>query len=78
MRTDRLNEDLPSFLLSIGYRPADVAFIRTLGRILPMGRGRTADQQWRRYYSPERKASIRSRDSRLFELFPEFDDPPQD
>jgi hypothetical protein len=76
MRTDRLNEDLPAFLLSMGYRPEDVTFIRALGRILPMGRGRTANQHWERYYSPAMKASIRARDARLFELFPDFDDTP--
>lgn len=73
VRTHRLKRDLTDFLLSRGYSEDDVAFIEGLGKILPMGQGRTADQSWEGYYTPELKASVRQRDWPVFELFPAFD-----
>lgn len=73
LRTHVLNEDLHAFLLSTGYRPKDVAFVRHLERILPMGLGRRDDQAWEGYYTPALKALVREREWVLFEMFPEFD-----
>jgi hypothetical protein len=73
MRTDRLNEDLCETLLGLRFAARDVEFIRGLGRILPRGKGRAANQRWESYYSPELKRSVRERDRLVFAIFPEFD-----
>lgn len=73
LRTDRLNQELHDYLLAAGYREADLRFIRDHDRILPMGRGRPADQTWQDYYTPELRRAVREADRFLFEMFPEFD-----
>ena len=73
LRTDRLNDDLYGALAASGYARRDIGFVRDLGRILPMGRGRSEDQPWEAYYSSELKAHVREREWVLFEMFPEFD-----
>jgi hypothetical protein len=73
VRTDRLNEELHAFLLSMGYKPEDVEFVRGLGRILPSGRGRTSAQKWEKYYTTALKDEVRKKEWLFFALFPEFD-----
>lgn len=73
MGTARVASDLAAYLLSLGYRREDLAFIAGLGRILPMGIGRREDQRWEDYYTPELKAHVRRTEGALFGLFPEFD-----
>ena len=73
IKTDRLNQELYGFLLSIGYRAEDLRFLPALGKILPMGRGRRKDQHWEKYYAPSLKEFIREKDWALFEMFPDFD-----
>lgn len=48
--TDRVGEQLCNYLVERGYEAGDVEFIRGLGRILPMGRGRHEGQPWEDYY----------------------------
>jgi hypothetical protein len=73
INTERLNNDLPSFLATVGYRAPDLAFIYKAGKILPEAGGRRDDQKWEGYYTPDLKQKIRVQDSGLFALFPEFD-----
>jgi len=73
IKTNRLNQELYAFLLSMGYRAKDLRFLPELGKILPMGRGRRDDQKWERYYTPVLKDIIREKEWALFEMFPEFD-----
>ena len=68
-----LNAELQAFLLDMGYTAKEVAFIRDADRIWPPEGGRTADQDWTRYYSPDLKAYIRQQERALFERFPQFD-----
>jgi hypothetical protein len=68
-----LNRDLHAFLLGVGYPPGEVAFVEHADRIWPPEGGRTADQDWRGYYSPEMKAYVRRRERLLFARFPQFD-----
>jgi hypothetical protein len=69
----QLNHDLHAFLLGLGYPPGDVAFVQHADRIWPPEGGRTADQDWRGYYSPEMKTYVRQRERLLFARFPQFD-----
>ena len=71
--TDRLNEELYRFLLEMGYREPDIAFIPDLGRIRPSDSRRGDDQRWEEYYTPELKRLVRERERMLFTLFPQFD-----
>lgn len=73
IKTNRLNQELYDFLLSMGYRACDLDFLPGLDRILPMGRGRRDEQNWERYYTPDLKAFIRKKDYALFDMFPDFD-----
>jgi hypothetical protein len=72
VRTDGLREGLHAFLLDRGYRADDVAFIREMAKVLP-GKGRSDDQRWERYYTPELKDRVRRRERLLLDIFPEFD-----
>jgi hypothetical protein len=74
LRQSRLNADLHDFLESHDYTRDELAFLPSLGKILP-GKGRTADQRWPGYFTPELLQRVRRRERLLFELFPEFDDP---
>jgi hypothetical protein len=69
----QLQNDLSEYLASMGYERPDLEFIRGLGKVLPMGKGRTSEQLWEHYYTPELKAHIRERDREIFGLFPNFD-----
>ena len=73
IKTNRLNQELYDFLLSMCYRACDLDFLPGLDRILPMGRGRRDEQNWERYYTPDLKAFIRKKDYALFDMFPDFD-----
>jgi hypothetical protein len=70
--THRLNQELFAFLLRQGYPEEEIAFIKTKEKVLPQGKGRTIEQKWERYYTPELKDLVRKKDWFLFELFPEF------
>ena len=73
MHTDRLNDDLHAYLLGIGYPPSAVAFVRSVPKIFPLEGGRTEEQAWPTYYTPELKRLVRERERLLFAMFPEFD-----
>lgn len=73
VKTNRLNQELYDFLLSMGYHAYDLDFLPSLGRILPLGRGRRDEQIWESYYTPDLKAFIREKDCALFDMFPDFD-----
>lgn len=73
IRTDNLNRGLYDFLSGMNYEHDDIEFILELGKILPRGKGRSGEQKWERYYTPELKDDIRRKERFLFALFPEFD-----
>jgi hypothetical protein len=75
LHTEHLKAELQSALKSLGYREDDLTFIGSLGKILPKGIGRSDDQRWQMYYTPEVEADVRARDDALFRMFPEYDDP---
>lgn len=70
--THRLNQGLYDFLLKMEYPNDSIKFILSKEKVLPLGKGRTADQKWEKYYTPELKELVRKKDWFLFELFPEF------
>lgn len=72
LRTRNLNQDLYNFLKQIGFPEDKLAFILEKEKLLPMGKGRTNEQSWEKYYTPELKVLIIKKDRLLFELFPEF------
>jgi hypothetical protein len=73
IRTERLNEQLHEFLADMGYPVAEIEFVRSKKRVLPLGKGRTREQKWQRYYTPELREWVRQKDRVVFEQFPEFD-----
>lgn len=73
VHTQRLNQELYDFLLGMGYRADDLAFVIDHPRVLPQGKGRSEAQKWQSYYSPELKRLVRQKDRLLFAVFPEFD-----
>ncbi|HZH63242.1 MAG TPA: hypothetical protein VEY10_00030 [Flavisolibacter sp.] len=72
--THRLNQQLYDFLLAHGYPSERIAFIITKQKVLPQGKGRTKEQKWEKYYTPELKELVRKKDWFLFEVFPEFEE----
>jgi hypothetical protein len=73
--TEILNQALENALIGFGYREKDVRFVRTLGRILPEGRGRRDDQPWQKYYTPVLERQVRENDWPLFAAFPRYAQP---
>lgn len=43
------------FLIAMGYEDDDVSFVINQEKILPRGKGRSAEQKWQEYYTPELK-----------------------
>ena len=78
IHTSRLNEELRRLLLEHGYDEADVDFVARHEHVIPVGGTRVAHAErstshdWRRYYTPELLAIVRSKDRLIFTLFPEF------
>ena len=69
LRAHRLNQDLHRFLLGERYRPDDLEFILHKERVLPMGRGRSDDQPWQAYYSPDLLHKVRELDRLMLAMF---------
>lgn len=72
LRTHSLNQDLYNFLVTVGYPKARLGFILKSPKIMPREGGRSENQKWQNYYSPELKKYVRERERLLFELFHEF------
>ncbi len=70
--THKLNQHLYEFLIEQGYPESSIQFILKKEKVLPQGKGRTKEQKWEKYYTPELKELVRQKDWFLFELFPEF------
>lgn len=71
--THRLNRQLYAFLAEQGFPAESIDFILHKEKVLPQGKGRTSQQKWQRYYTPELEALVRKKDWLLFALFPEFE-----
>ena len=72
--THSLNQQLHQYLKELDYPEEDIEFILKKEKMLPQGKGRTSDQKWQTYYTPELKELVRKKDWFLFELFPEFEE----
>ncbi|MEO5579025.1 MAG: sulfotransferase family 2 domain-containing protein [Gemmatimonadaceae bacterium] len=76
LQTDRLNQDVHSFLLEVGYPAAEIAFILALEKVVPKappeGRSREG-RSWKSYYDEASLEFVRHRERHLLTLFPEFD-----
>ena len=75
LRTDRLNRDLFDFLKDMGYDEADLDFIIHHEKVLPYGKGRSQDQKWEKYYSPDLLQEVRRRERYFLRLQPHYDLP---
>jgi hypothetical protein len=74
LRTDNLRRDLHDYLLSVGHRPEDVAFILSSERVLPDdGLKRPDNDPWQSHYNPALTEVVRTRERLLFRHFPEYD-----
>jgi hypothetical protein len=73
LHTDNLNRELHDFLLQNGHKPEDLEFILQSGKIFPPEGGRSENEKWQKYYTPELKAFVRHKERILFKIFPEFD-----
>jgi hypothetical protein len=73
IHTEDLNSELYEYLLSVGYKKADIDFILKTDKIFPVEGGRTTKQKWENYYSDELKEFVRDKDRYLFALLPEYD-----
>jgi hypothetical protein len=71
--SDNLNVELHAFLLDVGHRAEDVAFVVDADRVYPAEGGRDLGDRWESYYTPELKRFVRTRERLLFELFPQYD-----
>jgi len=71
--THRLNQQLHDYLMTNGYPKDAIDFILIKEKVLPQGKGRSKEQKWQKYYSPELKKLVRKKDWIFFALFPEFD-----
>jgi len=70
---DRLNDALYELLLGLGHPAADIGFIRSAEKVFPAEGGREPGDRWQRYYTPEIRDYIRTRERLLFELFPQYE-----
>jgi len=78
IRTCRLNQDLFDFLLNAGYARNEIEFILDSPKIFPpvlfpLEGGRSEEQTWQQYYTPELKHLVRTSEELIFAMFPEFD-----
>ncbi len=73
IKTDQLNHGLYNFLLDIGWKSKEIAFVLNLKKIFPKEGGRAKDQAWGKYYTHELKSIIKKKERLIFDLFPEFD-----
>lgn len=72
LKTHHLNRDLYDYLLSQGLPENRLTFILEKERVLPLGKGRSREQKWQKYYTKELKELVLQKDHILFFLFPEF------
>jgi hypothetical protein len=70
---NRLNEALYEYLLELGHPAAEIGFIRSATKIFPVEGGREPGDRWQRYYTPEIREYVRTRERLLFDFFPHFD-----
>ena len=72
--TNKLNKQLHAVLLKFGYPEDQISFILEKKKVLPQGKGRSENQKWPNYYTPDLIDLIRKKDYFLFLLFPSFAD----
>jgi hypothetical protein len=75
LRTGNLRRELHDYLISVGQKPEDVAFILGSERILPDDglHDRPEGDPWETYYTPALKEYVRTRERLIFRHFPDFD-----
>jgi Sulfotransferase family len=70
---ENLNQELYTYLLEMAYAESEIHFILEEQKIYPGGGGRSSEQAWEKYYTPELKAYVRQTEYFLFQLFPHYD-----
>jgi hypothetical protein len=68
-----LNQNLHDVLLTLGYGADEVSFILNQQKIYPKEGGRSQEQTWQQYYTPELLKEVRERERILFQFFTEFE-----
>ena len=71
--THKLNQQLYESLVRMDYPRNKIEFILKKEKVLPQGKGRSAKQDWRQYYTNDLFDLVRKKDGFLFSIFPEFD-----
>ncbi len=70
---ESLNQALYDLLLGLGHPPEEIDFVRSADKVFPVEGGREAGDRWQRYYTPEIREYVRTRERMLFQLFPQYD-----
>lgn len=74
LRTDHLRQGLHDYLLGLGHRPEDLAFILSSQKVVPQDAYKRPDNDpWQSYYTPALRDFVRTRERLIFRLFPEFE-----
>jgi hypothetical protein len=75
LHTGNLRRELHDYLIGVGQRPEDVAFILSSERVLPDDglHDRPENDPWHSYYTPELKDFVRTHERLIFRHFPELD-----
>jgi hypothetical protein len=73
LKKENLNQELYNFLSGIGYKEQEISFILNSQKIYPKKGGRSENQAWESYYTPELKQYIKNREKLIFSIFPEYD-----
>jgi hypothetical protein len=72
LRTNSLNGDLAEFLADLGIKEDVVQHVREHDRVMPVGKGRAANDDWRGYYTREDMDHVLEWDRLIFRLFPDM------
>jgi len=72
LNMDNLNHDLFDFLVEQSYPPGRIEFIKEHKKILPIEGGRSADKNWRTYYTPDLLSYVKEKERLIFKIFPLF------
>ncbi len=73
LHTEQLNRGLYQFLLSQRFEEQRIRHILDMGKINPVEGGRSANQNWQKYYTAETRQWVREKERLLFDIFPEYD-----
>jgi Sulfotransferase family len=72
LHTENLNAELHQWLVDLGKDPAALAWVLQAPKVLPPEGGRSTDDAWHAYYSPQLRQQILRRERLIYQIFPEF------